>query len=165
MLAFVIAESRTPERIKRHISCHAISELILKIINLEDLPESSGILAWLKDFGLIEHLIDELDPKKEPETHCIAAQTLIDIITLTYQNQALLDPSSPTPDVTKIPTLSSNSLLIAEMKSKKCLKKLLGYMLNREDPHASSSLINGINIIMEIIRKYCRFVSFLMIAK
>eukprot|EP00842_Homolaphlyctis_polyrhiza_P005780 jgi/Hompol1/6202/HPOL_004872-RA len=40
--------------------------------------------------------------------------------------------------------------------SKELLSRLVGFMLDRDAPNSTSSLTNGIGIIMELIRKYCR---------
>ena len=44
MLAFLKAEENTATRIKSHISCHAITELVLKIITVEETPEGMGAM-------------------------------------------------------------------------------------------------------------------------
>ncbi|KAJ3368545.1 hypothetical protein HDU91_000491 [Kappamyces sp. JEL0680] len=157
MLGYLKADARTPARLKRHISCHAIAELVLKIINLEETPEGAGTLVWLRDLGIIDHLIDELDPSLDAEIHAVAAQTLVDIITLTYQVPQPFPDSTPISpmDPPKALQNGASNILVTEMKTKKSLRKLIAFMLNREAPYATSSLVNGINIIMEIIRRYC----------
>jgi hypothetical protein len=37
------------------------------------------------------------------------------------------------------------------------MEKLMGFMLDKDAPCVSSSLSNGINIIIELIRRYCRY--------
>ena len=100
----------------------------------------------------------------------------MDIISVSYQSiqppeqqsnmsGQLLEPA---------PVISENSvgnILIEEMKryffilfiilylvSEKLLRILVGFMLDRDAPNSTSSLTNGINIIMELIRRYCRYI-------
>jgi SIT4 phosphatase-associated protein len=114
MLTFLKSDPQIGILITRHLNCHAVTDFVLKVINAEDMPDGEGALSWLRDLGLIEHLFDQLDPTLEAESHFVASQTLIDIITLTYQ---VPDQSSTPQDVVKLPVLASSNLLIAEMKS------------------------------------------------
>jgi hypothetical protein len=116
MLTFLKSDPQIGVLITRHLNCHAITDFVLKVINAEDMPDGVGALAWLRDLGLIGHLFDQLDPKLEAESHFVASQTLIDIITLTYQVPQY-DQSSTPQEITKLPVLASSNVLIAEMKS------------------------------------------------
>lgn len=98
--------------------------------------------TWLRDHGIILHLYQKLDPKCSTDTHAIASQTLIDIITLSYVVNGEPERANP--------------VLISEMKKEGMLRLLIGYMLNREYSGSVSSLTHGIAIIMELIRKFCR---------
>ncbi len=95
-----------------------------------------------------------LSPANEPEIHAIGSQTLIDVITLTYQIP-VFDPTNPT-EPPKATNPGGNNLLVMEMKTYKSLEQLFGYMLDRTKPGSSSSLISGISVLMELIRRYCR---------
>lgn len=155
MLAFLKAEENSAARITSHLSCHAIAELILKLISVEDTPEGMGALLWIRELGLIDHLFEQMNPTLDSDCHIIAAQTLIDIITLTYQAPPTDPDQSGMTDQVRNPLMNGNNLLIAEMKTKRLLSKLVEFMLNRDAPHCTSSLINGINVLMELIRRYC----------
>ncbi|KAI8902539.1 SIT4 phosphatase-associated protein-domain-containing protein [Globomyces pollinis-pini] len=152
MMEFLKETESTSARLLNNLSCHAITDLILKIINVEESPDGAGTLKWLRDEGLIAKLYSQLDPKLDSDVHTIASQTLIDIITLTYQN---LDPTQP--EIQRTATGGNNNILLVEMKSRKLLEQLMGYMLTRDQPPAqcTSSLASGIMVIMELIRRYC----------
>lgn len=62
MLNF-LREQNGAAKLLKHLNCSAITDLIIKLINLEDIPEGSGTLKWLKDQGLIEKLFYMLDSK------------------------------------------------------------------------------------------------------
>jgi hypothetical protein len=102
-------------------------------------------------------LFQLLDPKLDPDVHGTASQTLIDIITTTYQIPGY---ENATPQEQQKIAAGGNNLLVMEMKSTKVLKLLFGFMLDRTQPNTSSSLINGITLVMEIIRRYCSEIEF-----
>ncbi|KAJ3000160.1 hypothetical protein HDV02_000443 [Globomyces sp. JEL0801] len=112
MMEFLKETESTSARLLNNLSCHAITDLILKIINVEESPDGAGTLKWLRDEGLIAKLYSQLDPKLDSDVHTIASQTLIDIITLTYQN---LDPTQP--EIQRTATGGNNNILLVEMKS------------------------------------------------
>ena len=116
MLTFLKSDPQIGLLITRHLNCHAITDFVLKVINAEDMPDGAGALLWLRDLGLIDHLLDQLDPNLEADSHFVASQTLIDIITLTYQVPQYDQTSTPQ-EVNKLPVLASSNLLIAEMKT------------------------------------------------
>lgn len=138
------------KNLMKHLKYYAITELVLKLVNLEDSQEGAGAAMWLKNEGLIEHFFNLLDSSLEPEVHSSASQTLVDIITLTYQV-----PVQPDNSMEHSNPNSTTQLLVAEMKNPKLLKQLFEYMLDRSKPNSLSSLVNGINVLMELIRRYC----------
>jgi SIT4 phosphatase-associated protein len=89
MIAFLRAQSNTLDKLLKHIGCSAISDLILKLISVEELPDGEGTIKWLADEGLIPHLFDQLDPTLLPDIHSNAAQTLMDIISISFQQQPM----------------------------------------------------------------------------
>jgi hypothetical protein len=150
MLEFMYQAPGLSKNLMKHLKYHAITELILKLINLEDTQEGAGAAMWLKKEGLIDHFFNLLDSSLEPEVHSSASQTLVDIITLTYQLPVMFDGV-----VERSNPNSNTHILVAEMKSPKLLKQLFEYMLDRSKPNSSSSLVNGINVLMELTRRYC----------
>ncbi|KAJ2101487.1 sporulation-induced protein [Coemansia sp. S100] len=85
-------------------------------------------------------LVDRLGPGCDPETHSLAAQVLLDIIAISQCN----NPSQP--------TIGANAL-IEELKSEATVTRLANFMLDRDAPHATSTLINCVYIFIELIRR------------
>ncbi|KAI9323937.1 SIT4 phosphatase-associated protein-domain-containing protein, partial [Zopfochytrium polystomum] len=152
MIAFVRNQPNIVERLLVHIANASIAELLLKIISVEELPEAQGIVGWLSEQGLIPQLIDGLNPTLDVEVHNTTSQTILDVIAVSYQNIAALEAAIAAGDT--ISTEGSTSL-VDQLKSPEIMKKLVGFMLDMESPNASSTLANGINIIIELIRRYC----------
>ncbi|KAI9226638.1 MAG: SIT4 phosphatase-associated protein-domain-containing protein, partial [Piptocephalis tieghemiana] len=128
------------DHLLHHINTSAAMDLLLKIISLEELPEGAGIVEWLNDQGLMDALLSGLDPTKDPEDHAAAAQVILDIITISQC-------SNP-----ELPSIGTNAL-ITELKSARLVGKLVDYMLDPNAPHATSSLVNGVAIFIELIRR------------
>ena len=70
----------------------------------------------------------------------MASQVLLDII-------AISQSSHP-----EQPSIGTN-VLIDELKSEVIVTKLVGFMLDRTAPHSTSTLINGVTIFIELIRR------------
>ncbi|KAJ3323406.1 hypothetical protein HDV06_001926 [Boothiomyces sp. JEL0866] len=115
MVEFLKDSPTAYKNLVKHLNCNPVADLILNIIKVEDMPEGQGVLKWLKEQGLIANLVSLLDPKLDAECHSIASQTLIDIITLTYQPVNAFDPNAA-PEVPR-PSGGNNNLLIMEMKT------------------------------------------------
>ncbi|RKP13482.1 SIT4 phosphatase-associated protein-domain-containing protein, partial [Piptocephalis cylindrospora] len=128
------------DHLLHHINTSAAMDLLLKIISLEELPEGAGTVEWLNDQGLMEALLSGLDPNKDPEDHAAAAQVILDIITISQC-------SNP-----ELPSIGTNAL-ITELKSARLVSQLVDYMLDPKAPHATSSLVNGVAIFIELIRR------------
>ncbi|KAI8905934.1 SIT4 phosphatase-associated protein-domain-containing protein [Gorgonomyces haynaldii] len=155
MIQFLRSQDDAVTRLLKHVGTSAISDLILKLISLDELPEGQGVIHWLSSQGLIAHLISQLDPKNTPEMHSNASQTLMDIITVSFPPQQM-DPTMtgpPEPSPTHLNSVGNQ--LVDEMKSEALLRKMIGYMVDRDSPYSTSSLANGINIVMELFRRYC----------
>lgn len=72
--------------------------------------------------------------------HSIASQVLLDII-------AISQSSHP-----EQPSIGTN-VLIDELKSEVLVSQLVGFMLQGDAPYSSSTLINGVTIFIELIRR------------
>lgn len=127
----------------KHLDTSPIMDLLLKIISLEELPEGAGVVEWLNDQGLMTCLVDYMHPTLDPDVHATAAQVLLDIITISQ---------SSNPDQ---PTIGTNSL-IRELKSEALVTRMVDYMLDPLAPNSTSTLVNGVAIFIELIRRnYC----------
>ncbi|KAJ3333829.1 hypothetical protein HDU76_002935 [Blyttiomyces sp. JEL0837] len=149
MIEFIKAQPRVLEKMLEHIANSSIAELLLKIISAEEMPDGQGIVMWLSKQGLIPNLIDRLNPNLDVEVHNTASQTLLDIIAVSYQSINAAEMGDGTS------AGSGGSNLVEELKSDKIMRTMVDFMLDRNAPNATSSLANGINIIIELIRRYC----------
>ncbi|KAJ1564624.1 hypothetical protein HK096_007056, partial [Nowakowskiella sp. JEL0078] len=154
MVAFIRSQPNVVQKLLTHISTSAIADLLLKLITVEELPEGAGIVDWLSKKGLIPLLVSQLDPALDIETHNTAAQTILDIIAVSYQSINPPEQMSAGTDPSINMPLGGNKL-VEELKSYDIQSQLVNYMLQKHDTKSSTTLINGINIIIELIRRYC----------
>ncbi|KAJ1869042.1 sporulation-induced protein [Coemansia sp. RSA 990] len=139
-LDFVRLQGAAVTQFLEHLGVSAVVDLLLKVISLEELEGGPGIIAWLSSHRLVGQLVDRLAPDRDPDTHSLAAQVLLDIIAISQCN----NPAQP--------TIGTNAL-IAELKSAETVGRLADYMLDREAPHATSTLVNCVYIFIELIRR------------
>ncbi|KAJ3099998.1 hypothetical protein HDU97_002605 [Phlyctochytrium planicorne] len=154
MVTFVRNQPDVVKKILNHIGTSAIADLLLKIISVEEVPEGQGIVQWLAGQNLIPSLIDRLEPSQDVDIHNTAAQTLLDIIAVSYQN--LGGPIEMNGMIAgQSESLSGGNMLVDELKAAATMGKLVGFMLDKNAKNSTSTLTNGINIIIELIRRYC----------
>ncbi|GAA5816624.1 hypothetical protein MFLAVUS_010154 [Mucor flavus] len=139
MMTFIQADAENLSKILSHLQTSAIMDLLLTLVRMEELPEGKGVVKWLSDHGLLENLIERLDPYLDSEEHSIAQQCICEIIRMSQTSL----PESP--------SIGINELII-DLKSEKTMQKLAKYMLDPDAPNATSTLINGVSIIIDIIR-------------
>ncbi|CAO3581293.1 unnamed protein product [Absidia cylindrospora] len=139
MLEFIESKPENLDKILNHLDSSAIMDLLLTLVRMEELPEGKGIVQWLSDGGLMDNLIDRLNPYLDPEEHSIAQQCICEIIRMS-QTSLLEQPS-----------IGLNDLVI-KLKSETVMRKLAGFMLDPKAPNATSTLINGVTIIIDLIR-------------
>ncbi|KAF9150888.1 hypothetical protein BG015_007294 [Linnemannia schmuckeri] len=140
MLSFIRSQPKVVPKLLLHMSTSAIMDLLLKIISMEESPEGKGTVQWLSEEGLMPWLVNRLDPNFDEEVHSIASQVLLDII-------AISQSSHP-----EQPSIGTN-VLIEELKSEVIVSQLVSFMLDRDAPYSSSTLINGVTIFIELIRR------------
>ncbi|KAF9355926.1 hypothetical protein BGX26_005931 [Mortierella sp. AD094] len=140
MLEFIKSQPEVVPKLLLHMSTSAIMDLLLKIISMEESPEGKGTVQWLSEQGLMPWLVNRLDPNFDAEVHSIASQVLLDII-------AISQSSHP-----EQPSIGTN-VLIDELKSEVLVSQLVSFMLDRDAPYSSSTLINGVTIFIELIRR------------
>ncbi|KAJ3098725.1 hypothetical protein HDU96_010955 [Phlyctochytrium bullatum] len=125
MVTLVRNQPNVVKKILWHIATSAIADLLLKIISVEEVP-IQGVVQWLARESLIPSLIDRLEPNEDVEVHNTAAQTLLDIIAVSYQNLSPLDTlQSYGADGTTPASLSGGNLFVNELKSAAIMGKLL----------------------------------------
>ncbi|KAG0178248.1 hypothetical protein DFQ28_002532 [Apophysomyces sp. BC1034] len=139
MIEFIRSDSTNLKKILAHLQTSAIMDLLLTLVRVEELPEGKGIVQWLSDGGLLEDLVSRLDPYLDSEEHSIAQQCICEIIRMSQTS--LLES----------PTIGLNDLII-NLKSEAVMQRLASFMLDAEAPNSTSTLINGVTIIIDIIR-------------
>ncbi|KAJ3059862.1 hypothetical protein HK102_009788, partial [Quaeritorhiza haematococci] len=162
MITFIRDQPNVVQQMLTHIGTSAIADLMLKLVSEEENPEGVGIVEWLSQQKLIPSLVERLDPSLDTEIHNTAAQTLLDIIAVSYQNLGPPEQILPAGIAAmndQMMNAAANeiggNILVDELKSEAMMNKLVGYMLDKGAPNATSTLTNGINIIIELIRRYC----------
>ncbi|KAF7726982.1 hypothetical protein EC973_008177 [Apophysomyces ossiformis] len=96
-------------------------------------------MLWLSDHGLLDDLVERLDPYLDSEEHSIAQQCICEIIRMSQTS------------LVESPSIGVNEL-ITQLKSERVMKKLVSYMLDPNAPNSTSTLINGVTIIIDLIR-------------
>ncbi|KAI8343547.1 SIT4 phosphatase-associated protein-domain-containing protein [Chlamydoabsidia padenii] len=139
MLEFIESRPENLDKILNHLHSSAIMDLLLTLVRMEELPEGKGIVQWLSDGGLMDNLVNRLDPYLDTEEHSIAQQCICEIIRMS-QTSLLEQPS-----------IGLNDLVI-KLKSETVMRKLAGFMLDPKAPNSTSTLINGVTIIIDLIR-------------
>ncbi|KAI8991637.1 SIT4 phosphatase-associated protein-domain-containing protein [Mycotypha africana] len=139
MMAFIQSDAKNLDKILGHLHTSAIMDLLLTLVRMEELPEGKGVVKWLSDHKLLENLIERLDPYLDTEEHSIAQQCICEIIRMSQTSL----PDSP--------SIGMNDLIM-NLKSEATMRKLVKYMLDPEAPNATSTLINGVSIIIDMIR-------------
>jgi len=140
MISFIKSRDNIVDKMINHLDdASPVGDLLLTLVRCEELPEGQGIVQWLSEQKLLIKLIDRLEPHRDPETHANAQQLISDIIRMSQTS----NPESP--------TIGTNAL-ITELKSRDIMTRLADYMLDGTAPNATSSLINGVTIIIDFIR-------------
>ncbi|RUS16783.1 SIT4 phosphatase-associated protein-domain-containing protein [Endogone sp. FLAS-F59071] len=139
MLKFIRAQPNVVSKILSHLGTSAIIDLLLTLIRLEELPEGQGVVEWLSGQGLLSALVNRLDPNLDSDAHSIAQQVISEIIRMSQTSS----PDSP--------TIGTNAL-ITQLKSEATMTQLVEYMLDSNASNSTSTLINGVTIIIDLIR-------------
>ncbi|KAJ1984697.1 sporulation-induced protein [Dimargaris cristalligena] len=140
ILDYIKAQPDVVSQFLNHIETSAIIDLLLKLISLEEIPVGAGISEWLSSQNLVSRLVDLLDPHNDVDTHSMAGQVLIDIISISQCNN---------PDQ---PSIGTNCL-VGELKSEAIVSRIMDYMLDPNAPNTTSTLVNGVFIFIELIRR------------
>ncbi|KAJ3223481.1 hypothetical protein HK099_001064 [Clydaea vesicula] len=152
MIAYIKTQPNIISKLLKHISNSPITDLILKLIALEESPQAAGVIDWLCKQDLIKLLVERLSAEHDSEMHNIAAQAILDVIAISYQNAVQLEMLQPGMDLQSAE--NDGNALIDQLKSEAIMNQLVDYMLDK-GCESTSILTNGINIIIELIRRYC----------
>ncbi|KAI8377499.1 SIT4 phosphatase-associated protein-domain-containing protein [Radiomyces spectabilis] len=139
MVNFIRSDPDNLQKILSHLHASAIMDLLLTLVRLEEIQEGKGMVQWLSQNGLLDDLISRLDPYLDSEEHSIAQQCLCEIIRMSQTS------------LMESPSIGLNELIV-QLKSEKVMKTLVNYMLDARAPNSTSTLINGVTIIIDLIR-------------
>ncbi|KAJ3383991.1 hypothetical protein HDU92_003814 [Lobulomyces angularis] len=153
MINYIKSKPNILSNLLNHISNSGVSGLLLKLISIEEVPEAHGIIEWLRNENLIIMLLDRFNPELDSLINDLASQLILDIIAVSYQTSsqielALMDPTQVVPAI-------GGNVLIEQLKSEHVINKLVDYMVSEKNSRNNHVLINGINIIIELMRRYC----------
>ncbi|KAI0797491.1 SAPS-domain-containing protein [Abortiporus biennis] len=82
MLAFIQSQPDVVDRLLRHIETPAFSDLLVRIIQLDEHPACAGVLQWLSKENLMSRLIDLLSPSHTSDMHTVVAELIKGIISM-----------------------------------------------------------------------------------
>ncbi|KAI0693353.1 SIT4 phosphatase-associated protein-domain-containing protein [Cytidiella melzeri] len=133
VLAFIQAQPNVVERLLRHIETPAFADLLVRVIQLDEIPSCSGVLDWLSKENLMSRLLDLLSPSHSPDMHTVVAELIKGIISM----------AAPSPGA----GLGSDSLsngpasnkFARELASRDSVTKLVGYILTDYVPPAGAA--------------------------
>ncbi|KAF7799614.1 hypothetical protein EIP86_010852 [Pleurotus ostreatoroseus] len=173
MLAFIQAQPNIVERLLRHIETPAFTDILVRMIQLDELPSCSNVLEWLSQENLMSRLLDMLSPDRTPSMHSVVAELIKGIISM----------AAPSPGAGLSEELThgpASNRFARELANKNSVNKLVGYILaemptpteqtaQSEESHpvdassqpstlpnaesTISSVVNSICIIIELIRQ------------
>ncbi|CAL1705433.1 unnamed protein product [Somion occarium] len=170
MLAFIQAQPNVVDRSLRHIETPPFADLLVRIIQLDELPAGAGVLEWLSQENLMFKLIDLLAPSQSANMHTVVADLIKGIISMAAPSPAagLSDGMGNGP---------ASNRFARELAHRDSVAKLTSYILsdfpkppnktgdsgkdNEDDaepplPNAestTSSIVQSICIIIELIRQ------------
>ncbi|KAI9510264.1 SIT4 phosphatase-associated protein-domain-containing protein [Russula earlei] len=88
MLKFIRAQRGIIERILQHIEMPSFSDLLVRIIQLDEQPAGAGVLEWLSDERLMTRLVRRLSPAHSPDMHVVVAELIKGIISMSAPSPA-----------------------------------------------------------------------------
>lgn len=172
MLAFIQSQPAVVERLLHHIETPAFADLLVRIIQLDDLPAGAAVLEWLSKENLMSRLIDLLAPTYSPDMHTVVSELIKGIISM-----AAPSPGAGVADSNVPPS----NRFARELAHRDSVTKLASYILcdfgptsSGDEPtvndtaaaggsntsstrlvpeYAASSVVQSICIIIELIRQ------------
>ncbi|KAH3743960.1 serine/threonine-protein phosphatase 6 regulatory subunit 3 [Pelomyxa schiedti] len=126
------------EQLCNHISTPGASNYLLLLITFDNTVGGAGILQWLLDNCLCEHLIQQLSHLKPEQEQEDSSQVIIDIMTSTSKNRLPDSPISP---------------FVEKLFSMATVSGLINAITSPVDPSNYSSLVNGGPVLIELLQK------------
>ncbi|KAF8705636.1 hypothetical protein AX14_013871 [Amanita brunnescens Koide BX004] len=175
MLAFIKSQPSVVENLLRHVEVPPFVDLLTRIIQLDELPEGAGTLEWLSSQNFMQRLVDLLAPRHTTDVHTIVSELIKNIISMATP--------SPAVGITEgLQNGLASNRFARQLAQRESISKLIEYILydfgpghnvasdddepgpteDPEDPNATrlptlesatSSVVQSISIIIELIRK------------
>jgi serine/threonine-protein phosphatase 6 regulatory subunit 3 len=140
MLAFIRSQPNVIERILAHIETPSFVDLLMRIIQLDEIPSGAGVLEvsilsisitspviipfqWLSEENLMGRLIDMLSPSHSSDVHTVVADVIKGIISM----------AAPSPGAGLTEGLQNgpaSNRFARELAHRSRLLKLAGYMVD-----------------------------------
>ncbi|PVZ98256.1 hypothetical protein BB558_005743 [Smittium angustum] len=141
-LEFIMNQDNIIESFMKHLEFPPVMELLLKLAGLDEVSAEYGVSEWLSEQKLIQQLVDSLDPKNDEDIHFLGTQVILDLIVISH----CANPKQE---------YNGRNLLMDELKSPEVMDTLLRYMLDSNEDNSCSSFVNGVYILVELIRRSC----------
>ncbi|KAI0031479.1 SIT4 phosphatase-associated protein-domain-containing protein, partial [Vararia minispora EC-137] len=131
MFAFIRSQPDVIERVLRHIETPPFSDLLLRIIQLDEQPGASGVLEWLSEERLMARLVQRLAPAYSPDMHTVVAELIKNIISM-----AAASPGAGITEGSQIGPASNS--FARELARKSNVQTLVDYMLTNFGPDSDA---------------------------
>ncbi|KAI0273537.1 SIT4 phosphatase-associated protein-domain-containing protein [Gloeopeniophorella convolvens] len=174
MLQFIRAQRDIIERILQHIETPSFSDLLVRIIQLDEHPAGAGVLEWLSEERLMTRLVKRLSPAHSPDMHIVVGDLI----------KGIMSMSAPSPAAGLSEGLQAglaSNRFARELASRDNAQTLVDYILSNSDSPTAlrsssdtsadnepdspttptlpnydssiSSIVNSICMVIELIRQ------------
>lgn len=138
VLEFLKSKGSCISLLLKHLGTSAIMDLALKLVTqVEGNEVKENILNWMSTQGLVESLVDLLQPSVCSHLHCNASLLLCDIIS--EARKAQLNCTNKT----------KHDPILSTLESPETVKKILEVILKGEK--CESSLVGGISVLLTLL--------------
>lgn len=138
VLEFLKSKGSCISLLLKHLGTSAIMDLALKLVTqVEGNEVKENILNWMSTQGLVENLVDLLQPSVCSHLHCNASLLLCDIIS--EARKAQLNCTNRT----------KHDPILSTLESPETIKKILEVILKGEK--CESSLVGGISVLLTLL--------------
>ncbi|KAG1794856.1 SIT4 phosphatase-associated protein-domain-containing protein [Suillus plorans] len=173
MLAFIQSQPYVVERLLRHVETPSVVDLIVRIIQLDEVPGGAGVLEWLSSENLMGRLVELLSPAHTSDMHTVVSELIKGILSMAT--------ASPAPGLTDgLQNGVASNLFSRELARPESVSTLTDYILSDFSPLAEaegqkaihdddstdhstpelpnldtslSSVVHSISVVIELIRK------------
>ncbi|TFY80035.1 hypothetical protein EWM64_g3980 [Hericium alpestre] len=132
MLQFIRSQPNIVERLLQHIESPPFSDLLIRIIQLDETPAGADVLEWLSQERLMARLIERLAPSYSPDMHTVVSELIKNIISM----------AAPSPGAAMSEGLTNggaSNRFARELARRENVQTLVGYILYDFSPETGSS--------------------------